>query len=345
MGVDQDKTKLGPKGLRDHFKAQEGYPGNLRRMLIQAIARQRAAVDLVRDASFLTPDLALGFAGNVLHEALTMLFGSLGLAFRGDRDVAQVFERELGSSKHFRREDIQLYFQLQELQQQAQHAVRFADPEALSTAWEEPLNGVVSFLERFEQYVLETFTSARQRARRKLIRRVALGGGAALLLAGLVWGYIATRPRSANVDPSRITKPGGIVGVYYNGKSFDRRVLRRVDRQINLNSVRSPARGIQPDLFSVRWQGYLYIPKTGSSYLCVVSDDGGRVYLNQRLLINDWTVHPRHKACKKVRLKKGWFPLKVEFFELTGGAKMQLLWGTRKKRVRTVPPKHLCCQD
>lgn len=345
MGVDQDTSRRPPEALRDHFKAQEGYPENMRRVLLRAIGRQLAAVDFLRSASFLTPHLTLGFAVTVSREAQTLLHGSRGLSFGDSKAQEEAFGREFVSDGHFTVQDSRLHRQLQGLHIQAQDAARFGHPGEEPERWEASLDELVGFLQRFEQYVLQTFTTPQERARRKRRRPVAYGVCAALLLGGLAWGYVVTRPSRSQVDPSRITQPGGIVGVYYNGKDFDKRVLSRVDRQINLHTNRSPARGVHRDNFSVRWEGYIYIPQTGTSYLCVESDDGGRVYLDKALLINDWTIHPRHKACKKVRLERGWFPIRVEYFELFGGALMRLFWGPNKKRLRVVPPKHLCCRE
>lgn len=337
------KRGSSPASLIEHYKSDGEFPREFRRLLTTTIRNYLACFDWIRSSLEVPRDLALGFSVLLLRESFDLLFATRGQKFTGDNDSVPVFEDSFASTDFFDKEDICLYFRFVGLHYQAQHEYRFSPRGEPSFEWEGPLDEAANFLERFDRYVRETFSTDKEKARRKTVKKIAVAGSLGLVLLGVVLLYIAGQPLSSRVDKRLITKPGGIVGEYFNGKRFDRKVLERVDRRINLNTNRSPAGGIRFDRFSIRWTGYLYIPKTGSSYLCVECDDGARVYLDGDLLINDWTTQPLHKACRKVRMKKGWFPIRVEYYDETRRATIRLLWGRKKKKASLVPAKHLCC--
>ena len=50
-----------------------------------------------------------------------------------------------------------------------------------------------------------------------------------------------------------------------------------------------PAMGV--DRFSVRWSGWLTAPSTGTYTIATETDDGVRLFLDDELVIDDWTPH------------------------------------------------------
>ncbi|MFA5094735.1 MAG: glycoside hydrolase family 3 C-terminal domain-containing protein, partial [Candidatus Omnitrophota bacterium] len=61
------------------------------------------------------------------------------------------------------------------------------------------------------------------------------------------------------------------------------------------------------------------------------SDDGSRLYLDGRQIINQWRDHGEETKTAKVRLEAGReYDLKVEFFESYGMASVKLGWDTRE---------------
>jgi hypothetical protein len=89
----------------------------------------------------------------------------------------------------------------------------------------------------------------------------------------------------------------------------------------------SPVPQIQPDDFSAQWSGYLFSPTTGSYGLTLMSDDGARLRLNGREIINSWNVANLWTSRAEVTLLAGkWYPIQVDYKEMKGNAKIMLAW-------------------
>ena len=88
-----------------------------------------------------------------------------------------------------------------------------------------------------------------------------------------------------------------------------------------------PARGLSPDWYSARWTGLLHIPREGIRRLGVDGSDGYRLYLDDKLLIDDWRKESEHAALVSVDLAPGSVHrLRLEFFESVGNARIRLVW-------------------
>lgn len=321
----------------------DGDPITSCRFYMGRIDRYLVCLEWIRSCPDVPKDLVLGFASILQKEALDLLYGTKGLRFSDGTESIDLFQKNFGSTGFFDKGDKSLYYRLigERYKTLYEQTERRPDEACCDTTL--LLDEVEGFLERFGKYCRHIFSTEKERTRRAKIRKLALPLSFAVILALLTVLYLVGRPSGSTVDRSRITTPGGIVGHYYNGMRFERKVLERVDRQINFSTNRSPASGVGYNRFSVRWDGYVYIPQGGSSYLCVEVDDGARVYIDGRVVIDDWAVQPMHRSCRKVRLKKGWFPLKVEYFEETQKATIRLLWGKESRKASLVPALHLCC--
>ncbi len=121
---------------------------------------------------------------------------------------------------------------------------------------------------------------------------------------------------------------GGLLGEYYEGQNFNRLVGSRIDEHIDFNwQGQPPISGLTADNFSVRWTGELHPPATGDYVLQVVSDDGSRLYLDGKLLADNWHVQPATAAAATVHLVEGQvYQLRIEYFQATRDAVMQFNW-------------------
>lgn len=121
----------------------------------------------------------------------------------------------------------------------------------------------------------------------------------------------------------------GLNGDYFNNKELQGQpTLKRVDKEINfLWGGGSPAKEIGEDNFSVRWTGYVKAPVSGVFTLSTSSDDGIRLYIDDKLLINDWSDHSLNSVSAEVELTEGKvYKIKVEFYENGGDAIAMLGW-------------------
>jgi len=104
--------------------------------------------------------------------------------------------------------------------------------------------------------------------------------------------------------------------------------LTRIDPEVSFDwGVGSPGAEIPIDNFSARWTGKLVAPVSGTYALGATADDGVRVYLDGKLVAEDWTEHAPRTITGQVTLEAGRaYDLKVEYFESHVGAVAKLIW-------------------
>ncbi len=127
-----------------------------------------------------------------------------------------------------------------------------------------------------------------------------------------------------------VCAPGqtGLQGEYFNGQRFEQKILTRTDPQISFvwDNV-APAAGIDPHVFSARWTGFIQPPETGNYRFRAHVDDGIRVYVDGKLVIDAWGLHDSEGFAGEVQLKAGHrYALKVEYFNALYEGEIQLYW-------------------
>lgn len=96
-----------------------------------------------------------------------------------------------------------------------------------------------------------------------------------------------------------------------------------VDR-VNLSLDRKPpAPGIQTEHYAIRWTGVLPVAKAGRYELVTNNDDGMRVYVDQKLVIDDWKDHAPTLNTASLDLKAGDHPVVIEYYQGILGAVAQ----------------------
>ncbi|MCZ7575293.1 MAG: PA14 domain-containing protein [Ardenticatenaceae bacterium] len=79
------------------------------------------------------------------------------------------------------------------------------------------------------------------------------------------------------------------------------------------------------DNFSVRWTRTLHFP--GGHYeFKTVTDDGVRLYVDDRLIIDQWHSMARKQFKEGIELSAGLHTIRMEYFEESGGAMAKLSW-------------------
>jgi beta-glucosidase len=135
-------------------------------------------------------------------------------------------------------------------------------------------------------------------------------------------------PASVLAPPAGHTGQG-LLGEYFVGKErAGTPKLVRVDPTVDFHwELAAPAPGLPEDGFSVRWTGTLTPPQSGLYALGLLSDDGSRLYLNGKLVVDDWGDHPPTLKTAQMELVGGKaYDLRLEYFEGIIGASVELLW-------------------
>ena len=121
----------------------------------------------------------------------------------------------------------------------------------------------------------------------------------------------------------------GLKGDYFdNIKLSGQPKVERVDKQIKFGwTLFSPHEDLAYDWFSVRWTGKLKAPKTGDFNIGIEGNDGYRMYLDGKLIIDNWQKQSYNSILKPFSFEEGkTYDIKIEFFEAAGNAKFKLIW-------------------
>jgi hypothetical protein len=142
----------------------------------------------------------------------------------------------------------------------------------------------------------------------------------------------------------------GFKGEYYDNIDFTNLVLTRTDATINFDfAAGSPAAVLGVDTFSVRWTGKIQ-PRFNETYTFrLTSDDGVRLYVNNQLIINNFTDHAAIEDVGTLALNAGQvYDLRLEYYENAGGAVAKLEWqsGSQVREfIRTAPSDAVVVAD
>lgn len=115
-------------------------------------------------------------------------------------------------------------------------------------------------------------------------------------------------------------------GEYYPNTTLSGTPYVRDDATIDFNwGAGAPWAGFPADNFSVRWSRPVYF-EAGNYRFTTTSDDGIRLSIDGQILIDQWKEQASTSYNADVRLAAGWYTVKVEYLEKTGGALAKLTW-------------------
>jgi hypothetical protein len=131
-------------------------------------------------------------------------------------------------------------------------------------------------------------------------------------------------PVAATLSPGTGT---GLKGQYYTGQSLGTLVTTRTDATVNFNwGTGSPMTSVGPDSWSARWSGQIQATETGTYTFTTSTDDGVRLWVNNKQLINQW-VRGANSWSATIDLTAGeTYNIVMEYFDAAGNASAQLSW-------------------
>jgi beta-glucosidase len=122
----------------------------------------------------------------------------------------------------------------------------------------------------------------------------------------------------------------GLQGNYFpNSDLKGKPAFEKQDEQLNFKwTLYSPdPEKLQPDNYSIRWTGKLEAPASGKYQLGLRGNDGFRLYLNGKLLIDNWEkLSYTTKTVDIDFIKNQKYDFTVEFHENRGEANIELIW-------------------
>lgn len=95
---------------------------------------------------------------------------------------------------------------------------------------------------------------------------------------------------------------------------------------------------LRGDNFAVKFDGFITIPTTGSYTFYLKSDDGSRLYINNNPVVNNDGLHgATGEQFGTVQLNAGIYPIRVAFFEATGGEALTVSYQGPGINKQTIP--------
>ena len=175
----------------------------------------------------------------------------------------------------------------------------------------------------------------------------------ALATGLLLWSAAWLNSPPATAQQRAATPGTGLRGQYYVGTNFDKLAHTRHDAQIDFDwtvgpngrHFVAPGPGTTGEFFSVRWTGWLYVPTSGVYQFQTTADDGMRVWIGGRAVINSWRDQMATVATGRVRLAAGrYYPVRVEYYQKERDSRAALAWilpGTAATAPQLVPATSL----
>ena len=144
---------------------------------------------------------------------------------------------------------------------------------------------------------------------------------------GTVWSFTTAGPG------------GGVRADYYRGMDLSNHALRRIDPQINFNwGDGGPDPSISANNFSVRWIAEVEAAFTETYTFYTNTDDGARLWVDGKQLVNDWNNHGATENSGKINLVAGQFyTIVMEYYEDGGGAVAELKWSSPHTPKQLIP--------
>jgi azurin len=82
--------------------------------------------------------------------------------------------------------------------------------------------------------------------------------------------------------------------------------------------------------YGLVFTGKLQVPADGEYVFYAASDDGCRIILGEERVLNDDGIHPARIKESKKRLKKGVYPVRIEYFQAASQAELYIGWKSDK---------------
>jgi hypothetical protein len=162
----------------------------------------------------------------------------------------------------------------------------------------------------------------------------------------------ASAPKDAGANIWRIRYVGpppagsgsGALADYFPTPDLSGTPVSRRDPAIDFTwpGSTAPAPGLPGDGFSARWRARVRPPVSDTWTFVTDSDDGVRLWVDGRLLINNWTDHAVAQNSASIDLVGGRaYDLVLEYYDRTGDGRIRLRWVSAGHPLETIPAERL----
>lgn len=191
---------------------------------------------------------------------------------------------------------------------------------------------IENFLAKARKFIRKTLRTTQEEKKRRLVSKLLMASTAVVIAAVALVIVILYL----------LSLKNGLTGSYFSGQNFDKLVKTRRDSKIDFDWGLGTIINDHADFVTIRWAGKIKAPQAGKYTFVIRSDDGARLWIDDKLIIDDWKSHAEEAHRGQIKLTKGFHDIKVEYFDAEFMATMKLLWifpGTQKAKI--VSPSYL----
>jgi hypothetical protein len=146
-------------------------------------------------------------------------------------------------------------------------------------------------------------------------------------VAGVAADSFAHDVDAVVVDMERHGDSRGLRAEYFADRALTRRAVTRVENpSAGFKWSGSPAAGIPADAFSVRWSGQVTPAATGSYTYCVHADDGVRLWVGGRRIVDAWLDWSGRRCATVAHTAGRPEAIRLEYWDNRGDGTMQITW-------------------
>jgi len=192
------------------------------------------------------------------------------------------------------------------------------------------------FVVEMKRFLRDQMLTPRGRKIKKQIKKNSVFGGIFIGVFIVIFFLV-------NLGVKILGPEHGLFASYYNNKNLKgHAVIERVDGRIDFNwSTKKPHPELD-NIFSVKWNGQIKINKSDSYTFTVRSDEGTRLVLDGKTIINTWSDSDRSvENSGDIYLEEGFYKIKLEYFFDQKLADIKLLWSPNSFRKRKIKNKYL----
>jgi alpha-D-xyloside xylohydrolase len=160
--------------------------------------------------------------------------------------------------------------------------------------------------------------------------------------------YNILPPPAATIPAEYLHTPDGqpgLAGQYFAGENFETPKSRFVDRTVDHTWPDPPLAEVPAGLanlqhFSARWEGTITVPEDGEYEIGVEGNDGFRLRLNDKVVVEDWAAGSARYKGATIALRKGEaVRVGIDYYQIDGNRVLRLAWRRPAERLTFSGPK------
>ena len=166
-------------------------------------------------------------------------------------------------------------------------------------------------------------------------------------LGATYWGDDFVAATEHLVPPEEFVGQTGLFAEYFNNMDLSGEpVLCKIEEQVNfMYGDEPPYPGISKYHRSIRYTGKIKPPQSGKYTIKTVSDDGVRVFIDGKTIIDNWKIQePTTNSAELELVKYQLVDIRIEYFQHEGCASLRFGWIPPDKRT-TIDDAVDCARD